>query len=71
MDSIVNLVREALETGFLSITAENKLRLLLNSKYSLEDFNAFTKLQLAIMKGIVKQESRELILSQPEFKPRG
>lgn len=71
MDSILNLVQEALETGFLSITAENQLRLLLNSKYSLEDLEAFRELQLATMNGKVKQESRELILSQHPFKTRG
>lgn len=54
MDSILNLVQEALETGFLSITAENQLRLLLNSKYSLEDLEAFRELQLATMNGRVK-----------------
>ncbi|MGE5658765.1 MAG: hypothetical protein ACM37W_19385 [Actinomycetota bacterium] len=54
MDSILNLAQEALETGFLSITAENQLRLLLNSKYSLEDLEAFRELQLATMNGRVK-----------------
>lgn len=63
MTLIRDVVREALTTGYLSIAAENQLRQLLRTKYDLEDFNSFMKLQQAAMIGLVKQESRELILS--------
>lgn len=58
--SICNLVHEAIETGYLSVTAENKLRTLLRSKYSEEELRAFIELQLAAMNGLVKLESHEL-----------
>jgi hypothetical protein len=61
----VNLIREvvqqAINTGYLTIEAEEKLRLLLKSKYEQEDFEAFVALQQAAMLGQVKQESRELL----------
>lgn len=60
---IKELVKQALSTGYLTIEAENKLRLLLKGKYDLEDFEAFIHLQQAAMVGLVKQESRELLLS--------
>jgi hypothetical protein len=67
MNSICDLVQEALSAGYLSITAEEQLRSLLKSKYSAKDFTAFMNLQLAAMNGWVKQESRELLLCQQEF----
>ncbi len=59
--SIRDLVQEVLETGYLSVTAEDKLRSLLRSKYSKEDLRAFMELQMAAMNGWIKQESRELL----------
>lgn len=58
--SIRGIVQKALDTGYLSIEAENNLRELLKQSYDREDFNAFLKLQQAAMEGGVKQESREL-----------
>lgn len=58
---IRDVVQQALNTGYLTIEAENLLRQLLSQKYESEDFNAFLKLQLAAMAGYVKQESRELV----------
>jgi anti-anti-sigma factor len=52
------IVEQALSTGYLTIEAENQLRQLLTTRYNLEDFNAFMKLQEATIKGEVKQESR-------------
>jgi hypothetical protein len=68
MISIRNLVQEAFETGYLSITAEDQLRSLLRSQYSTEDLKAFMELQMAAMNGQVKQESRKLLLPQQESK---
>jgi hypothetical protein len=61
----VNLIREvvqqAINTGYLTLEAEERLRLLLRGKYEQEDFEAFVALQHAAMLGQVKQESRELL----------
>jgi hypothetical protein len=61
MVMIREIVKQTLTTGYLSVSAEEQLRELLASKYDREDFNAFIALQLAAMKGLVKQESRELL----------
>ncbi len=58
--SIRGIVHKALDTGYLSVEAENNLRELLKQNYEQEDFNAFLRLQQAAMEGGVKQESREL-----------
>jgi len=61
----VNLIREvvqqAIDAGYLTVEAEERLRLLLRGKYEQEDFEAFVALQQAAMLGKVKQESRELL----------
>ncbi len=59
---IRELVKQALSTGYLTIEAEESLRVLLRSKYYLEDFEAFINLQQAAMLGLVKQESRESLV---------
>ncbi|NEO07611.1 MAG: hypothetical protein F6J94_28725 [Moorea sp. SIO1F2] len=64
MANIREVVQKALKTGYLSVTEEDKLRQLLTRKYPLEDLNAFMKLQLAVMNGNVKQESREMFCSK-------
>jgi hypothetical protein len=56
--SIRELATEALERGFLSLDAENRLREMLKKKYELEDLRAFMCLQKAAMSGTVQQESR-------------
>lgn len=61
MVMIREIVKQTLTTGYLSVSAEEQLRELLANKYDREDFNAFIALQLAAMKGLVKQESRELL----------
>jgi hypothetical protein len=61
---IRDLVKQTLSAGYLTIEVENQLRLLLRSKYDLEDLNAFMALQKAAMTGFVKQESRELRLAK-------
>jgi hypothetical protein len=58
MARIRDIVKIALKTGYLTIEAENKLRQLLTTRYEIEHFNAFMKLQNAAMSGEIKQESR-------------
>ncbi len=61
MALIRDVVQQALENGYLTVEAENQLRLMLTTtQYDLEDLNAFMSLQLAAMAGRVRQESREL-----------
>ncbi len=60
MIRICEIVQQALASGYLTVEAENQLRLLLQTtKYSLEDLNAFMMLQKAAMAGLVRQESRQ------------
>lgn len=55
---IRDLVQQALASSYLTVEAEEQLRRLLQTKYEKEDLKAFMKLQLAVMEGIVRQESR-------------
>lgn len=59
MALIRDVVQKALKTGYLTIEAEEQLRVLLTTRYDLKDFNAFMTLQEAARTGQVKQESRE------------
>jgi hypothetical protein len=61
MGRIRDLVHQALEAGYLTVAAEEQLRLLLQAKNDPEELTAFMSLQQAAMAGFVKQESRELI----------
>ncbi len=63
MNVIRELVQQAIETGYLTLEAEEKLRSMLKKKYEQEDFEAFIRLQQAAMTGLVKQESREMLIS--------
>ncbi len=65
MGLIRDLVYEALNTGYLTVEAEEQLRLMLKNKYELEDLEAFIELQQAAMIGEVKQESREITAVVP------
>ncbi len=65
MNLIREIVQQALSTGYLTLEAENQLRQLLATKYDWEDFQAFIRLQQEAMEGRVRQESRELLQSQP------
>ena len=56
---IREVVKHALETGYLSIESEESLRRLLGKQYSDEDLDAFVQLQEAVIGGAVKQQSRE------------
>jgi hypothetical protein len=59
---IREVVQQALAAGYLTVTAQEQLRQLLQTtKYAQEDINAFMTLQKAVMDGQVKQEIRELM----------
>jgi hypothetical protein len=58
---IREIVKQTLTSGYLSTRAEDQLRQLLADKYDQADLNAFMALQLAVVKGRVKQESREML----------
>ncbi|ELS05315.1 hypothetical protein Xen7305DRAFT_00050580 [Xenococcus sp. PCC 7305] len=64
MKLIREVVKQALNTGYLTLEAEDSLRNMLRHKYETEDFEAFIQLQQAAMTGDVKQESRERALVQ-------
>jgi hypothetical protein len=60
MKLIREIVKQALNTGYLTLEAEEKLRKMLKNKYELEDLEAFINLQQATMLGMVRQESKEI-----------
>ncbi len=58
---IREIVQRTLTTGYLTIEAEEQLRLLLQTtKCEWEDLKAFMTLQQSTMNGCVKQESKLL-----------
>ena len=60
MKLIREIAKQALTTGYLTLEAEERLRMMLRKKYELEDLEAFINLQQATMLGIVRQESKEI-----------
>lgn len=56
---IREVVKQAIDTGYLTLEAEEALRRLLNKNCSEEDIDAFIELQRAAMSGQVRQQSRE------------
>ncbi len=67
MGMISKIAEQALNTGYLTVEAEENLKLMLKKKYELEDLEAFIDLQQATMLGIVKQESRELFAALVKY----
>ncbi|WP_293122637.1 hypothetical protein [Microcoleus sp. bin38.metabat.b11b12b14.051] len=64
MSLISTIVRKALETGYLTVEAEEMLRQQLQmTKYGLEDFDAFITLQKEVMEGRVRHQALELLRS--------
>ena len=55
---IRDVVQQAFNTGWITIEAEDQLRILLSSQYGADDLRAFMSLQTAAMTGTVRQESR-------------
>lgn len=64
---IREVVKQAINTGYLTLKAEEDLRIMLKNKYEIEDFEAFIQLQQAAMVGTVKQESRELLVPSSNY----
>lgn len=65
MSKICDLVQNSLETGYLTLEAEQELRRLLQTtKYGVSELNTFADLQYAGIQGLIRQESRELLESQ-------
>jgi hypothetical protein len=64
MNRIKEIVQHALNTGYLTVEAEDQLRQLLLTKYDWEDFRAFIRLQQEAMEGRVRQQSREILESR-------
>ncbi len=64
MSRIQEIVQHALNTGYLTVEAEDQLRQLLLTKYDWEDFRAFICLQKEAMEGQVRQQSREILNSR-------
>lgn len=67
MKLIREVVKQALSTGYLTVEAEEKLKIMLRNKYELEDLEAFIDLQQAAMLGMVRQESREIFAANKNY----
>ncbi len=67
MKLIREVVKQALSTGYLTVEAEEKLKIMLRNKYELEDLEAFIDLQQATMLGMVRQESREIFAADKNY----
>jgi hypothetical protein len=67
MKLIREIVKQALNTGYLTLEAEEKLKKMLKNKYELEDLEAFINLQQATMLGMVKQESKEIFAASRNY----
>ncbi|MEM6613246.1 MAG: hypothetical protein AAF652_13520 [Cyanobacteria bacterium P01_C01_bin.72] len=67
MKLIREIVKQALNTGYLTLEAEEKLKRMLRNKYELEDLEAFINLQQATMMGMVRQESKELFAANRNY----
>ncbi len=55
---IKEIVQQALSTGYLSVTDQNQIQVLLQTSYDSEDLDAFIILQRAVVAGDVREESR-------------
>jgi hypothetical protein len=67
MKLIREIVKQALNTGYLTLEAEEKLRKMLKNKYEVEDLEAFINLQQATMLGMVRQESKEIFAASRNY----
>jgi hypothetical protein len=61
MSTIREIVHQVLQSGYLTVEIEQKVRQLFATEYDLEDIEALTRLQQATISGQVKQQSRELV----------
>ena len=58
MSTICQIVHQALQSGYLTLEAENQLRQLLEANYNLRDLDALTRLQQAVTVGQIEQQSK-------------
>jgi len=64
MDSIQDIVERAIETEYLSLADQDRLRYLLQrTHYGTDEIRAFCSLQNAAMLGLVKLEPRTRLVS--------
>lgn len=61
MLTICEIVLQVLQSGYLTIEAEQQLQQLFTTQYDMADIEALTRLQQAARYGLVKQQSRELV----------
>ena len=61
MLTICEIVLQVLQSGYLTVEAEQQLQQLFATQYDLADVEALTRLQQAARYGLVKQQSRELV----------
>ncbi|HEY9669232.1 MAG TPA: hypothetical protein V6C91_20640 [Coleofasciculaceae cyanobacterium] len=61
MSTIREIVYQVLQSGYLTLEAEEKMRQMFAVRYDLADIEALTRLQQATKSGLVKQQSRELV----------
>ncbi len=61
MLTICEIVLQVLQSGYLTVEAEQQLQQLFAAQYDLADVEALTRLQQAARYGLVKQQSRELV----------
>ncbi|WP_017652671.1 hypothetical protein [Fortiea contorta] len=54
---IKEIAQQALKTGYLSLVAQKRMQLLLQSNYDSDDLDAYIILQRAVVAGDVKPES--------------
>jgi hypothetical protein len=53
---ICEIINEVLQTGYLGVTTEQKLQLMFDYSSTLEELDALSELQSAILSGQVKRE---------------
>ena len=61
MLTICEIVLQVLQSGYLTVEAEQQLQQLFATQYDMADIEALTRLQQAARYGLVKQQSRELV----------
>lgn len=61
MNYIREIAQTAIDTGSLTLANEQKLRMMLKQKYDSDDLEAFIALQQAVIRGQVKQQSRQKV----------
>ncbi|WP_254566217.1 hypothetical protein [Oscillatoria sp. HE19RPO] len=53
---ISDIIKQVLRTGYLSVTTENKLRVMFENCCTLEELDALSELQAAILSGQVTRD---------------